>query len=269
MDTRGVFILFIVFYLLVIVMTSVRLGLRKKRQQLWWDDLGAFVTLIMLGIIAGLYIAQTVRTRQSYGPDVENFFVWANYLTSPTAVWGARLAIVLTLIRHIPPSTSRKTALGSIVVMGLMYLTSIFLASFECGVPVSASARCPYSARNTIINLTFYIASTIWIVLFPIALLIQYKAASAHRKFIICCTVAGLWIIAVDIAHAVNLFAFDKFRRRIVTEFDVNAITATGNLHILFPIIASNAVAFIAPLNLFAVSSQPSDNESVDSTAKA
>ncbi|TFK16945.1 hypothetical protein FA15DRAFT_374536 [Coprinopsis marcescibilis] len=236
-----IFAAFIALHYVSMLITVIRLGYRVKRRQLWWDDLWALLAIVGTVFIIMLYTTLGLRKLNTFPAQMQSFFTWMSYLSSPTAMWSARLSILLTIIKVLPFGTNRNVARASFIVMFFLWVGVLLSKVFMCGVPVPTNLVCDVPRKTTALTLTLNIVSVVWLVALPAFRLYRVKSALAYRNFMVACVTAGLCLIAVDVAHAVNLINAEAPGR--VANYQ--ALNISGNLQVILSMLASNIVVFI------------------------
>jgi len=155
-----------------ILSTSLRLGYRWRRRQLYWDDFWAFVALIGDVVIMVVFLVICLVNLSAYtvpsflgcshrftgnaSLTTNSFIWWSTLFFGPTVMWATRLSIAVTVVRILPDGRTRLISKASCGVFGIMWLIVMVQKIFTCGTPVPAIPSCRSTTTPILIIISAY-----------------------------------------------------------------------------------------------------------------
>ncbi|KAE9406581.1 hypothetical protein BT96DRAFT_221871 [Gymnopus androsaceus JB14] len=233
----------VVFFTIASGSTTARLCIRYRKQRLWWDDGWAILTVILSTLVDISLFGAGSNPIVPVSPSPVQF--WLNVTSFTVGVWSARISLMLSIIRLIPPLfTLRRVsewaaALFFLMCVGILTPKIYICASqlyWDGSVPV-----CPLG-KVAIGELITDVVADITLIAIPIRLLGYVNLPKDKRRMLIVIFGASLLTSAMSVVHAVFLIGsqsnnFEALLIPIVNEAEVGTALAVANLGVLTPYI--------------------------------
>ncbi|KAE9406582.1 hypothetical protein BT96DRAFT_1051323 [Gymnopus androsaceus JB14] len=83
--------------------TTARLWIRYRKQRLWWDDGWAILTMILSTLVDVSLLGAGFNPIVPGSPHMQIVLFWLDMTCFTVAVWCARISLMLSIVRLIPP----------------------------------------------------------------------------------------------------------------------------------------------------------------------
>jgi len=143
---------------IAILSTTLRLGYRWRRRQLYWDDFWALVALICDIVIVVVFLVVFLVDLSAYtispfpgcfyrftghaSRTTMSFIFWSTYFFNSTEIWATRLSIAVTVVRILPDGRTRLISKASCGVFAILWFIVMVQKIFMCGTTVPAFPIC-------------------------------------------------------------------------------------------------------------------------------
>ncbi|KAE9406583.1 hypothetical protein BT96DRAFT_221902 [Gymnopus androsaceus JB14] len=136
-------VLSVVFFTIASGSTTARLCIRYRKQRLWWDDGWAILTLILSTLVdIALFEAVFEAGSDPVSPKAAQF--WLNVTSFTVGVWSARISLILSVVRLIPPLfTLRRISEWAAVLFFLMCVGILIPKIYFCASSLSWDGPVP------------------------------------------------------------------------------------------------------------------------------
>ncbi|KAH6885589.1 hypothetical protein BKA70DRAFT_113722 [Coprinopsis sp. MPI-PUGE-AT-0042] len=221
-------------YLIAVLSTALRLFLRRKRQQLWWDDFWAVVALFMLLAMVALDIVRFWKELEQHPVRVQSFIVWFSLWAQPTVVWSSRMSTQATIIHFLPEGQNRIISMWALGCLGLCWLISGIVKFFYNGIPIPVVPGPPWGQMPTAVNIGLSLLATVWLIVWPASIVMRMQLRQRAKRTLLVCFGSALPLFALEVFHCVNLM--------------VNAyklIEYSGRIELLSSVVLSNMVIVV------------------------
>ncbi|KIK61508.1 hypothetical protein GYMLUDRAFT_43068 [Collybiopsis luxurians FD-317 M1] len=233
--------------LLVIVLCTIaaRICIRYLNRRLWWDDICALLTTLIttLLIIADFLTDGQISPTPSQSRQLRIVQNWIIVVTYSSAIWSARMSLILSIIRLIPPFfTLRKISEVTSVVFVFMWMGTLIPKIYICASDLSwytiPNPTCSLGNTELAIGeLITYVAADIMLIFIPLRLLYHVTLVKSKRRMLIIMFSANLFNTVISVIHAVFLIDSALYLLFIVTKTEVGMALILANLAILTPYI--------------------------------
>jgi len=202
-SVKGIIASYCVFAGLI---TVFRLAVRNPTRW-WWDDLCAFIG--MLAIV--LQTAVLWLRIEQFPPLVHNktasiAFFYLNSMCFYIEDWGARCAIMFSIIRITPGKKLQKIMRGIVIGFFVLYVVNVALLIGTCEAQVGwherKPPRCTLSSAVPIFRIISGILSDALLVIIPIYNLKQMRSAPGFRRTLMIIFGSSAWLTAACIIQA-------------------------------------------------------------------
>ncbi|KAH6883718.1 hypothetical protein BKA70DRAFT_1470954 [Coprinopsis sp. MPI-PUGE-AT-0042] len=224
-------------YGIAIFSTIVRLLHRKRRQQLWWDDVWAALVLLAALHLLTFDVVKWSLDFESFSIRAQSFFWWAAFCAQSTAIWSSRLSIQTTVVYFLPPGRNRTISKGAAAVLFVAYLGGMLSKLFWNGIPIPIIPKPPYSKIPTVINMALGIVSTMWLVAWPAFILMKMKLQRSVRRILMTAFGSAVLLLASELFHGVNLMIFAS-----------NLTKASAHTVLVLSVVLSNIIVIVAAI---------------------
>ncbi|KAH6885567.1 hypothetical protein BKA70DRAFT_1466021 [Coprinopsis sp. MPI-PUGE-AT-0042] len=224
-------------YGIAILSTIARLHHRKRRQQLWWDDVWAALALLTALHLLTFDVVKWSLDFEGFSIRAQSFFWWAAFCAQSTAIWSSRLSIQTTIVYFLPPGRNRTISKGAAGVLFIAYLGGMLSKLFWNGIPIPIIPKPPYSKVPTIINLALGIVSTVWLVAWPAFILMKMKLRRSVRRVLMIAFGSAVLLLASEIFHGVNLMTFAY-----------HLLKASAHIVLVLSVVLSNIIVIVAAI---------------------
>ncbi|KIK28335.1 hypothetical protein PISMIDRAFT_69234, partial [Pisolithus microcarpus 441] len=174
-----------IFNVFAIFLTAFRLGFRFYIRRLWWDDFWAALTSCCA--LVPLTSLQSGLAPQSRTTHIISW--WLAVLSYTCAVWFARLSIISSFIRIVPPSHSHTAALAAASLFVVMWLFMMLAKVTPCAMEKSwynlPFIQCPIPEWVAISEVITDSLADIILVCLPLRLLWRLRVPSDQRAMIL------------------------------------------------------------------------------------
>ncbi|KAE9406599.1 hypothetical protein BT96DRAFT_971853 [Gymnopus androsaceus JB14] len=226
------------------VSTISRIWIRYRKQRLWWDDGWAVLTMVLSILVDISLFGAGSNPFVPGSPHAVQF--WFNMIAFTVGVWCARISLMLSIVRLIPPlftlrRISEWAAVSfSLMCMGMLtpkiYICASNLSWYDMAVPL-----CPLG-EVAIGELITDLVADITLVAIPIRLLGYVNLPKDKRRMLIVIFGASLLTSVMSVVHFVFLRGamshnYDYLAIPIINEVEVGTALAVANLGVLTPFI--------------------------------
>ncbi|KIK80023.1 hypothetical protein PAXRUDRAFT_833778 [Paxillus rubicundulus Ve08.2h10] len=216
-----------VFHALAVILTSFRLWFRYHIRRLWWDDFWAALALIcdFVCMVVGwpltaplddpyTSIVSLPLPAQSRRTHIITF--WLNLLLYTCAIWFARLSIVFSVLRIVPPSRSVSlAALGTGATFVIMWGYILVAKAVACARNESwyhtVVVQCSIPEWVAISEVGTDAISDLMLVALPLCLLWRVKLPSNQKIMILCVSSSSILVSVVSAVHTAYLIPEPSF----------------------------------------------------------
>ncbi|KAG9311896.1 hypothetical protein JVU11DRAFT_8157 [Chiua virens] len=210
-------ILATIFHVTALTSTSFRLWFRHHTRRLWWDDFWAVLALLgdvvcMVTMWTGVapfdnpYITfEALSTLpQSRRAHIVSF--WLSMLTYTCSIWFARISIVCSVVRIVPPSRCVSiTAFGAGAIFVCLWGFMFTSKSAVCGVDTTwyhaTPTACPIPYWVAISEVCTDAFSDIILVALPLRLLWRVKLPSNQKIMLLSVFSTSILVSVVSAVH--------------------------------------------------------------------
>ncbi|KAI6143148.1 hypothetical protein EDD17DRAFT_210557 [Pisolithus thermaeus] len=209
-------ILVTVFNGFAICLTAFRLGFRFYIRRLWWDDFWAALTscCACVCIVATWTISSPLddpyipTSTLGVPPQSRTTHIiswWLAVLSYTCAIWFARLSILSSFIRIVPPSHSHTAALAAAAVFVVMWLYVMLGKVIPCAVDRSwyslTFIQCPIPEWVAISEVITDSLADLILVCLPLRLLWRLRVPSDQRTMILAVFSSSILTSIVSVIH--------------------------------------------------------------------
>ncbi|KAF9237772.1 hypothetical protein BU15DRAFT_75765 [Melanogaster broomeanus] len=236
-----------VFHALAVVLTSFRLWFRYHMRRLWWDDFWAALALIsdipciplMWLITAPLTNPYLPEVPFGIPPEPQSVHVisfWISLLSYTCSIWFARLSIVVSIVRIVPPNRSVQLAVYITSAMFvLMWGFMLAAKSVVCSMDKSwyyddIVIQCPMSEWMAISEVCTDSVSDVALVALPLYLLRRLKLPSNQRIMILSVFSTSILVTVVSAVHTGYLIPAATFIAGATAEIEVGTLPSSLRL---------------------------------------
>ncbi|KAF9226175.1 hypothetical protein BS17DRAFT_867892 [Gyrodon lividus] len=203
-----------VFHALAVILTSFRLWFRYHIRRLWWDDFWAALALICDAVCMVVGWLLTAPLDNPYVIHVISY--WLNLLFYTCSIWFARLSIVFSVVRIVPPSRSvRLAAFGTGALFVLMWGFILSAKAVACSMDESwynaLVVQCPIPEWVAISEICTDVVSDVMLVALPLCLLRRVKLPSNQKIMILSVSSTSILVSVVSAVHTSYMFPRASF----------------------------------------------------------
>ncbi|KAH7882265.1 hypothetical protein F5I97DRAFT_334355 [Phlebopus sp. FC_14] len=215
-------ILSTVLHALAVILTSFRLWFRYRIRRLWWDD---FWAALALSCDIGCAIAMWTLTVPNGSRHSYIVSYWLGMLLYTCLIWFARLSIIISVVRVVPPSRCiHLVTFGTATALLLMWAFILSAKTIECAIdrswynsPFIACPIPPWVALGEVIT---DVASDVMLVLLPLRLLWRVKLPSNQRIMILCVFSSSILTSVVSVVHTAYIIPDSTFIGGMTAEIE-------------------------------------------------
>ncbi|KAE9406596.1 hypothetical protein BT96DRAFT_222379 [Gymnopus androsaceus JB14] len=225
------------------ILTVFRFYVRYRSKRLWWDDAWTLLTVLLSYL---LLISMWVRTdtpalgpiHQSHSARIVAY--WLLYISFTCTLWSARMSLIFSVIRLIPPLFKlRKVSEWTAVVFFFMWAGSLTQKTYVCASDRSwyqlAQPQCHLGTKVGIVELITDLFADTSLVVIPIRLLQGVGISSEKRRMLHIMFGASLLISLVSVLHAVFLLGPSGLLEAITAQAEAVTALIVANLGVLSP----------------------------------
>ncbi|KAI6122067.1 hypothetical protein F5141DRAFT_555820 [Pisolithus sp. B1] len=209
-------ILVTVFNAFAICLTAFRLGFRFYIRRLWWDDFWAALTscCACVCIVTTWTVSSPLddpympTSTLGVPPQSRTTHViswWMTVLSYTCAIWFARLSILSSFIRIVPPSHSHTAALAAAAVFVVMWLYVMLAKVIPCAMDRSwyslTFIQCPIPEWVAISEVITDSLADLILVCLPLRLLWRLRVPSDQRAMILAVFSSSILTSIVSVIH--------------------------------------------------------------------
>ncbi|KIK61446.1 hypothetical protein GYMLUDRAFT_583141 [Collybiopsis luxurians FD-317 M1] len=239
-------ILIIMILVIALTTTAARICIRSRNRRLWWDDSCAIlVTVIIAIMLAAFFLADyskpppTLHVRR-----IKIIQLWILIATYPSSVWCARMSLLLSTVRLIPPIFPlRKISEGTAIGFLLMWISMIVVKIYTC-----ASDRSWYHQPNPackmggqlgvmIYQAVAFLLADVILAAIPLRLLHHISLESKKRRMLILMFSVNLATSAITVIRTILIVNQAWSLSSIMFEVEVATTLIAANLAVLTPYI--------------------------------
>ncbi|KAE9406592.1 hypothetical protein BT96DRAFT_1014812 [Gymnopus androsaceus JB14] len=206
----------VTFFTIAQVSTVARVWIRYRKQRLWWDDGWAILTMMLSILLDILLFLGGSDPLLPISPHMQVVRQWLIMISFTMAVWCARISLMFSIIRLIPPSfTLRRISEWAAVSFSLVCILN---ATWDLRVRV-----LPYGELIT------DLVEDITLVVIPIRLLGHVNLPKDKRRMLVVIFGASL------LTSTMSSYNYDRFIIPITAEVVVGTALAVANMGVLTP----------------------------------
>ncbi|KAH7925791.1 hypothetical protein BV22DRAFT_1104749 [Leucogyrophana mollusca] len=221
-------ILVTVLHAIAMIATGFRLWLRLHMSRLWWEDAWAALALCLDAVCA---VSTWTLTAPYEAPPfylsrtAHVVSLWLTLLSYTCLIWSARLSIVFSVIRIMPPARAvRVPAYTAAVSFGIMWMLAVASKAYVCGRDTSwyqeVMIQCPLTVSIGLIELTTDLISDVILVAMPLRLLWRVKLPRNQRIMILSIFSMSILCCFVSIIHVVFLLPAPSFMAGMTADIE-------------------------------------------------
>ncbi|EKM51748.1 uncharacterized protein PHACADRAFT_262067 [Phanerochaete carnosa HHB-10118-sp] len=187
--------------------TCYRLWLRRDRY--WWDDAGAFLSMIFLFLqVASVFMHVPDPRVLTHTDNIAAYYIMA--ATFYSIIWTARLAILYSVIR-IDPNPRTRMYLHRIGIIFIVVLMVMIAQLFWVCEPMpewkhELSPQCPLDHQVAICQLVTDVFSDLLLIAAPLRLIQQMSAVDSTRRRLMIIFSTSIVTTIVSLVHAAFIF---------------------------------------------------------------
>ncbi|KAE9406593.1 hypothetical protein BT96DRAFT_1051341 [Gymnopus androsaceus JB14] len=207
-----------------------RVWIRYRKQRLWWDDGWAILTMMVSILVDVSLIGEGSNPLIPVSPRVLAAQFWLNMISFTLAIWFARISLMLSIVRLIPPLfTLRRVSEWAAIFFSLLTILVHYV------IP-----SMPVGKKIAISELITDLLADIAVVVLPICLLRNVNLPKDKRRMLMVIFGASLLTSATSVVHAVFLIGSesnsnDFYLIPITAQVEVGTALAVANLGVLTP----------------------------------
>ncbi|KAF8839591.1 hypothetical protein BDN67DRAFT_1012181 [Paxillus ammoniavirescens] len=223
----GLLIMVTVFHALAVILTSFRLWFRYHIRRLWWDDFWVALALIcdfgcmVVGWLLTAPLDNPYMSMESLPLPAESrsthiITFWLNLLFFTCAIWFARLSIVFSVVRIVPPSRNVfRAAVGTgavfVLMWGYMFAAKTVVCSMDRSWYNIVVIQCPIPEWVAISEVGTDAISDLMLVALPLCLLWRVKLPSNQKIMILCVSSSSILVSVVSAVHTSYIIPSPSF----------------------------------------------------------
>ncbi|KIJ62422.1 hypothetical protein HYDPIDRAFT_94501, partial [Hydnomerulius pinastri MD-312] len=207
--------------------SGIRLWIRIRLRRLWWEDAWAALALCLDGICA----VSTWTLTSPYAPpwylsqNAHIISLWLTLISYTCLVWSARMSIVFSIIRVVPPPGPIRTiAYGVAVLFFFMWALVSSSKAYTCGSDTSwyegVIIQCPIGLPIAIIEFTTDLVSDAILVAMPLRMLWHVKLPRGERILILSIFSMSLLSCFASIIHVAFLIPDPSFMAGMTADIE-------------------------------------------------
>ncbi|KAH7925030.1 hypothetical protein BV22DRAFT_1129308 [Leucogyrophana mollusca] len=228
-------VLVTVFHGLAFISTTFRLWFRYHIRRIWWEDIWAALSLCFDMIcLAGMWtltaplaqpgepnsVGAITMSRQSH---VASY--WLLITSYTCTLWCARLSIVFSVIRIVPPSrVIRSISFLVAILFVLMWILVLTVKVYSCAHNTSWYSRgiiqCPIPTDVAIIEICTDVVADAVLVGLPLRLLWRVKLPKNQRIMILAIFSSSILTSVVSAVHTAYLIPTSSFIGGVTAEIE-------------------------------------------------
>ncbi|KIJ63095.1 hypothetical protein HYDPIDRAFT_168681 [Hydnomerulius pinastri MD-312] len=225
-----------VFHGLAVILTSFRLWFRYHIRRLWWDDFWAALSLCCDFVCMVVLWTLTAPTENPYisfeslpilaeSRDAHVLSYWLNVIFYTCSIWFARLSIIFSVVRIVPPTRSiHLVAFSAGGIFVLMWAYILSAKSITCSMDKSwyndVIIQCPIPKWVALSEVTTDAVSDVMLVALPLRLLWRVKLPSNQRIMILCVFSASILTSVLSAIHTAYIIPQSSFVGGVTAEFE-------------------------------------------------
>ncbi|KAG6370901.1 hypothetical protein JVT61DRAFT_10924 [Boletus reticuloceps] len=229
-------ILVTVFHALALILTSFRLWFRYYIRRLWWDDFWAAFALICDAVCMVTAWTLTAPLDNPYtnvealptpaqSRTVHIISYWLSVLLYTCSIWFARISIIFSVARIVPPARSvTMMTLGAGVVLACMWAYIFTSKAVACGVDRSwydaAVIQCPVPNWVALSEVCTDTVSDAILVALPFRFLRHVKIPSNQRIMLLSVFSTSILVSVVSAVHTAYLIPTANFIGGVTAEME-------------------------------------------------
>ncbi|THH18191.1 hypothetical protein EW146_g2738 [Bondarzewia mesenterica] len=230
---------------LAIFSTVFRLAHRTRTRRLGWDDFFAGLALCFLFICL---VAIWVRTDvQGVGPLYQSHHArlvayWLLTIDFTCSLWAARLSIILSIIRVMPPMVlihrvARWFTFFFVLLWAALIIQKVVHCTSDLSWEQKEEPQCHLGHAIGITELTADFVSDVILVALPLRLLWNLSLPTRQRRLLFTLFSASMVITLVSVVHAVFVIGPAGFLEAITANVQIAVSLIVCNLTVIVRIL--------------------------------
>ncbi|KZT25832.1 hypothetical protein NEOLEDRAFT_1241410 [Neolentinus lepideus HHB14362 ss-1] len=224
---------------IAILCSAFRLAYRWRRKRFWWDDTMAGFSMLFDIVFFVVIWIRTFPYRNSMHTKVVTYWIVSCGFTF--VLWSARLSILLSIIRVIPPIVIlRKLAFGAVALFACIWVALIVQKSYKCGkedtdwMTIVPWAQCRLGKQVAITELVTDFVGDAILVYLPVQLLWEArKLPRNHRTLLLVIFSGSMVTTIVSIPHAVIVMGPEGQLEGLTAHIEAGISLIVANLLVL------------------------------------
>ncbi|KAE9406590.1 hypothetical protein BT96DRAFT_222241 [Gymnopus androsaceus JB14] len=231
------------FFTIAQLSTIARIWIRYHKQRLWWDDGWAFLTMLILILMDILSFLEGSNPIVPSSPHMQVVQYWIDIISCTLAIWCARISLICSIIRLIPPlftlrRISEWAAVSfSLLCVGILVPKIYVCASDRSWYDMSDSPQCPLGTNIAVVELITDLVGDITLVVIPIRLLGYVNLPKEKQRMLIVIFGASLLTSTMSVVHVTYLIgpSHNSAIVPIAAEIEAGTALIVANLGVLTP----------------------------------
>ncbi|PPR02311.1 hypothetical protein CVT24_011649 [Panaeolus cyanescens] len=213
--------------------TLIRLFHRFRIQRLWWDDLWAFMAIILSIIPFALYLnLKDMLASNSF--SLISFSILGALIFYTASLWSAKLSVAVTIVRLLRDGAKfRKVAKIATTLIGLGAIALMLQKLFICGTKFDTLPFCRTPAYTGYLELTLDLLSDLWLIMSPLYMLYKMRLPRPHSRLLSAIFACGIFATASNLVHIYYVIKMDVILMVVTSHIQVNVNIITCNLLVL------------------------------------
>ncbi|EPQ51199.1 hypothetical protein GLOTRDRAFT_117994 [Gloeophyllum trabeum ATCC 11539] len=228
---------------IAILCSAFRLLYRWRRRRFWWDDgVAGFSMLFDIVFFVVIWI-RTYAYRQP--PHTRIVTYWIVSMAFTFVLWSARLSMLLSIIRIIPPPlVLRRLAYGAAALFVCIWIALVSQKAYKCGkaergwMEVKPWTQCRLGRNVAVTELVTDFVGDAVLVYLPVQLLWHArKLPSNHRTLLLVVFSGSMVTTLVSIPHAVIVMGPEGQLEGITAHIEAGISLIVANLLVLMTLL--------------------------------
>ncbi|TFK49286.1 hypothetical protein OE88DRAFT_1809608 [Heliocybe sulcata] len=226
---------------IAILSTAFRLVYRWRRKRFWWDDGMAGISMICCLIFL---VAIWIRT-DSPGvgpldepPGARIVSYWFVSLAFTMILWSARMSILLSIVRIVPPMFHMRIIMNALLVIFpaiwvALLIQKIYRCAYNTSWTHSPSLQCHLGKDVAITELCTDIFADVTLVTIPLRLLWNVRIPKNQRKLLYTIFCTSIITTIVSIPHAIYVMGIAGLYEGITAHIEAGVSLIVANLLVI------------------------------------
>ncbi|KAH7925029.1 hypothetical protein BV22DRAFT_1065630 [Leucogyrophana mollusca] len=221
-------VLVTVFHCLAFISTTFRLWFRCHIRRVWWEDVWAasalcFDIICLIAMWAWTVALPPDRSHKMGASGVVSY--WLLIISYTCVIWSARLSIVFSIIRIVPPTrTVRSVSFGVALLFVSMWVLVLTAKAYSCARDTSWHSKmiiqCPFPTEVAIIEMCTDVVADAILVGLPLRLLWRVKLPKHQRVMILVIFSSSFLTSVASVVHTAYLIPTSSFIGGLTAEIE-------------------------------------------------